>query len=340
MKVFQPLYSLFYTLTACLLIGINVSPGYAAATKGAKDDIAFLKDLNAKVKLVNQKCTPATIAIISPVGSTGSGVVVSKDGLILTAAHVIQGTDKVSIVFPDGRMEEAQVLGANYTRDSAMVKLDKPGPWPHVAMGNSDDLKVGDYVVAMGHAKGFDPNRRPPIRFGRLVADAKQRFMMSECTLIGGDSGGPLFNTKGEVIGIHSSIGPNVSINNHVPLSAFRADWKRLLKGEQWGELGLHPMADPESPVLGFSMLGTEPAVGIVVDEIIPGSPANKAGLNRGDLITHIDGRTVNSPRELIRELERFKPTETAELHLVRKGQQYKTPITFGRRGDIRIIER
>ena len=315
----------------------GISQSFGAGTPSV---LKKLEEIDGKLKEVVKKCTPSTVAIVSEAGTTGSGVVVSAEGLILTAAHVIQGVDEVSIIFPGGAVERARVLGANYTRDAAMVKLVKKGPWAYVSMGDSDKLSVGDYVVAMGHAKGFDPMRRPPVRFGRVLADAHQRFMMSDCTLIGGDSGGPLFNLKGEVVGIHSSIGPNVAINNHVPLSVFKTDWTKLNEGEQWGLLGMHPMADPETPVLGFTMLGTRPQVGIVVDEILAGSPAESSGLQRGDLVTHIASRSVANPSELVRELERHTSGEIVELLVVREGQQYKAPLKLGRRGDIHIYER
>lgn len=322
------------------LLGVAVMALLSCLSASAGDTVPSLKELNRQVKAVNGKCTPATVALVSARGTTGSGVIVSPGGLILTAAHVVQGVDEMVVIFPNGKTEKGQVLGANYTRDAAMVKIIGEGPWPHVSIGDSDKLHVGDYVVALGHSKGFDPNRRPPIRFGRLLADGKQRFMMSECTLIGGDSGGPLFNLKGELVGIHSSIGPNVVINNHVPASVFMKDWRRLSEGDQWGSLGMNPMADPENPVLGFAMLGTRPQVGVVVEGVVPGSPADRAGLLPGDLITHLSERNVQSPRGLVRELERYKPGDKAELTLVREGKQYKVPVTFGRLGDLNVPRR
>lgn len=337
---FRRLYSLPKMLAGAVLLLLAGTAFAQNADRQAKDDIAYLQELNRKVKQVASKTTPATVALISPLGSTGSGVIVSPDGLILTAAHVVQDIDEVSVVFPDGSRETAQVLGANYTRDAAMAKIVKKGRWPHVPMGDASKLKVGDYVVAMGHSKGYDANRRPPIRFGRILADGKQRFLMSDCTLIGGDSGGPLFNLKGEVIGIHSSIGPNVAINNHVPLSVFREDWNRLFKGDQWGQLGLHSMVDPDFPIVGFQMMETRPPAGVGVKMVISGSPAEKAGLMPGDIVTKINDREVLSPKDFALALERFKPNDTAELIVKRAGQTYKAPITFGRWGDVKILER
>lgn len=117
---------------------------------------------------------------------------------------------------------------------------------------------------------------------GRLCTDGKQRFLISECTLIGGDSGGPLFDLSGKLVGIHSSIGPMLKINNHVPVSVFRRDWDKLLSGRHWGQLGLHPMADPESPVLGFAMMDVLGVDGVVVEDVVVNSPADTAASSRG----------------------------------------------------------
>ena len=146
---------------------------------------------------------------------------------------------------------------------------------------------MGDFVVALGHSKGFDPERRAPIRMGRLCTDGKQRFLISECTLIGGDSGGPLFDLSGKLVGIHSSIGPMLKINNHVPVSVFRRDWDKLLSGRHWGQLGLHPMADPESPVLGFAMMDVLGVDGVVVEDVVVNSPADTAGIQPGTSLPH-----------------------------------------------------
>lgn len=293
-----------------------------------------LKSIEKEAKEVVKNDSSATVALYSASGDTGSGVIVSKDGLILTAAHVVQGEDWMKVIFPDGREADAKVLGANYTRDAAMVKLEGKGPWPFVELGDSDKLKVGDFVVAMGHAKGFDPTRRAPVRLGRLHTDGKQRFMISECTLIGGDSGGPLFDRKGRLVGIHSSIGPLLRINNHVPISVYKTDWERLLRGEQWGQLGLHPMVDPETPALGCAITQVIGVEGVVVGDVVIDSPADKAGLQAGDVITRLSERVLESPRDLFRELGRHRPGEEIDLVVFRRGEAYKAKLTLGRRGD------
>lgn len=298
--------------------------------------MSSMAELQIHVRAVASKVTGATVALVADGGETGSGVIVSPDGLILTAAHVVGSDEFMRVVFADGRVLKGRVLGANFTRDAAMVQImDRGRKYPYVELGESDALKVGDFVVALGHSKGFDPERRAPIRMGRLCTDGKQRFLITECTLIGGDSGGPLFDLSGKLVGIHSSIGPMLKINNHVPISVFKKDWEKLFSGQHWGQLGLHPMADPESPVLGFTMMEVLGVEGVVVEDVVVDSPADAAGIKPGDVITHMDNRNLRSVRDILRELGRHRPGETVPVVVVRKGTAYKAELTFGKRGDL-----
>ena len=305
------------------------------AGSGIAETVPAMANLQKQIQQVAQSATAATVALVSDGGETGSGVIVSPQGLILTAAHVVGGDEMMRVVFSDGRVMKGRVLGANFTRDAAMVQILGEGTYPHVELGESDALHVGDFVVALGHSKGFDTERRAPIRMGRLCTDGKQRFLISECTLIGGDSGGPLFDLSGKLVGIHSSIGPMLKINNHVPVSVFRHDWEKLLSGRQWGQLGLHPMADPDSPVLGFAMMDVMGVDGVVVEDVVVDSPADEAGIRPGDVITYMDSRGLRSVRDMLRELGRHRPGETVPLVVLRKGTAYKADLTFGRRGDL-----
>ena len=294
-----------------------------------------LKEIQNKIKAVSREDTRATVALLSDRGDTGSGVIVSSDGLILTAAHVVQGDEVMRVILPDGRMTKGKVLGADYTRDAAMVQMEGKGPWDFVELGDSDRLSVGDFVVALGHAKGFDPARRAPIRIGRMNTDGKQRFLISECTLIGGDSGGPLFDLDGRLVGIHSSIGPRLKLNNHVPINVFKENWQRLKMGEQWGQLGLNLMADPNTPVLGFSMSSGNG--GVLVRDVLIASPADRAGLQEGDLIIDMGDRRLTGVKDMIRELGRLRPGKKVDLKVIRNGKAYKAELVPGRRSDLVI---
>src|SRR5690606_14730992 len=107
---------------------------------------------------------------------------------------VIQGAEEVTVNFPDGTKAPGKVLGANYSKDIAMVQIEEEGPWPYMPLGESRPLAAGDWVVAMGHSAGFDKLRTPPVRFGRVISTGPGNFLTTDCKLIGGDSGGPLFD--------------------------------------------------------------------------------------------------------------------------------------------------
>ncbi len=257
------------------------------------ESIDDLKKLEEQVQQVVRENTKVTVSLISPKsGGAGSGVIVSRDGLILTAAHVIEGNEFMTVIFPDGRQERARVLGANYTRDAAMARLLGEGPWPFAEVSDSRSLEVGDFVVAMGHPKGYDPTRRPPVRFGRVMTKRDLDFITTDCTLIGGDSGGPLFDLKGRVVGIHSNIGPDREINNHAGLSGFQSSWEKMLAGKSWGVLG-DRHRDPHRPVIGINF--RETPAGLLVESVPAQGPAFAAGLRPGDLVTSIAGQDIRS---------------------------------------------
>ncbi|MCX6865004.1 MAG: trypsin-like peptidase domain-containing protein [Verrucomicrobia bacterium] len=235
----------------CLWLVSSLQPQAREPSRNLQD----LVQLESKVAAVSRKVAPATVALLSEqTGSSGSGVVASEDGLILTAAHVVQGADALLVVFPDGKQVQGKVLGANYSKDIAMVKITGPGKWPYATLGASKSLEAGDWVIALGHSAGFDAGRSPPVRFGRVISKGPGNFLTTDCTLIGGDSGGPLFDLNGNIIGIHSSIGQSLTNNNHAGSDGFRDDWDRILAGETWGALSMNPFANPEMPVLGIGM--------------------------------------------------------------------------------------
>ena len=322
--------SLVTGLTA-VMAGMAVTGSLAAAPPvGSLQD---LKALEHKVEGVVAKAMPATVSLVSEAThASGSGVVVTRGGLILTAAHVVQGAEEMLVLFPNGKQARAKVLGANYTRDAAMVQISGAGEWPCVERGESGKLEVGDWVVALGHSAGFDPTRTPPVRFGRVVSKGPGNFLTSDCTLIGGDSGGPLFDLEGRVVGIHSSIGGSLNNNNHAGIDGFKDDWARLLAGEAWGRLSLNPFANPDAPVLGFVMgLGQG---GVPVEEVVADSPAAKAGLRAGDVVTAIDGQVVRNGQDLLVSLARRQAGTVVELTVNRGGHEIRKKATLVRRGE------
>ncbi|MDP3852002.1 MAG: trypsin-like peptidase domain-containing protein [Luteolibacter sp.] len=321
------------------LIGLCLWLIPAAMPLQAREPARNLQDLEkleAKVAAVSRGVLPATVALLSDrTGSSGSGVIATEDGLILTAAHVVQGAESMLVVFPDGKQVQGKVLGANYSKDIAMVKIQDKGKWPFVGMGASRNLEAGDWVVALGHSAGFDAARTPPVRFGRVVSKGPGNFLTTDCTLIGGDSGGPLFDLDGNIVAIHSSIGKSLTNNNHAGIDGFREDWDRILNGETWGSLSLNPFANPEMPVLGIGMAMMRGARGVIVESVVHGSPAAAAGVRTGDLIRSLDDSEVRDGGELLQILAKRQAGEQVKLGITRDGKPLEMVVTLKRRNEL-----
>ena len=292
-----------------------------------------LRELQAKVQKVVKTRTAATVSLVSTRnGASGSGIIVSADGLILTAAHVIAGSAEMTVIFPDGRQAKAEVLGANFTRDAAMARLVGEETWPFAEIGDSKDLAVGDFVVAMGHPKGYDPTRRPPVRFGRVMTKGGLDFVTTDCTLIGGDSGGPLFDLEGRVVGIHSNIGPDRQINNHAGLAGFKSSWDQMLAGKSWGRLG-GDGRDPDRPVMGIILREEDGA--LVVEDVPEKSPAAKSGIKVGDKVTLIGGKEISRLVQLSEAFADRLPGSEVSVTVERDGKTLKKSVTLAKLSDI-----
>ncbi len=309
---------------------------FVSAPLLAKEPVKELTDLvnlEAKVQAVAHKVMPATVALLSAeTQSSGSGVITTAEGLILTAAHVIQGAEEVSVVFTDGKQVRGKVLGANYSKDIAMVQIIDKGKWPFVEMGSSKPLAAGDWVIAMGHSAGFDAARTPPVRFGHVVSEGPGNFLTTDCTLIGGDSGGPLFDLNGKIVGINSSIGISLTNNNHAGIDGFKADWDNLLAGKSWGTLSLNPFARQEMPVLGIGMgMSYDDMDGVPVEGVVKDSPAAEGGVRRGDIIQAIDGNKIEDGQKLLVILAKRQPGDTIKLSVLRDRKTLELDIVLTR---------
>ena len=322
------------TMTKRFIITLFLASSALLSAEPKVQSLGDLKKLEKQVLKVVSDQTDVTVSLVSStVGASGSGVIVSADGLILTAAHVIEGSKTMTVIFPNGRQETAKVLGANYTRDAAMAKLEGEGPWPFAEVSDSKTLEVGDYVVAMGHPKGYDPTRRPPVRFGRVMTKRSLDFITTDCTLIGGDSGGPLFDLKGRVIGIHSNIGANDrQVNNHAGISGFKDSWDNMLAGKSWGVLG-GDSRDPERPVMGLNLKEVD---GVLKVEAVPEvGPAFKAGFAVGDIIFSIGGQKITEVNQLSEIFVDLTAGSEVKVGLIRDGKKMNKTVTLARLGDI-----
>ncbi len=279
-----------------------------------------LKATEAKVLEVVRKCMPCTVSLIPagqvPEPGSGSGVIVSEDGLILTAAHVtMKMNETVKVIFPDGRTVRGKVLGMDYARDSSMVQITDAGKYPFVEVGDSKVLKQNDWCVALGHSGGFQADRMPPVRLGRVLANNPKAFLTSDTALIGGDSGGPLMDLDGRLIGIHSNIGFSLSQNNHIPVSSFQENWEALKSGKRFGNKKEGAMLpDPDRPVIGAEIKDAPDGKGAVIQELFFGSPAKLAGMSTGDTIHKVNEVLVTDRETFFGEVAKHKIGDTLKL--------------------------
>lgn len=272
----------------------------------------------------------ATVCIDLGEGS-GSGVVVSPEGLILTAAHVTGGVGKeFTVIFEDGKKVKAESLGLVSDTDAAMARITEAGTWPHVEIDRDDTSKLGDWVYSLGHSGGFDKERGVNVRLGRLV-QVKDATVQSDCSLIGGDSGGPLFDLNGKLIGIHSRVGQRTQENMHVPLREFVKHWDVMLKSEFVGE---GPFAKKPEKGKGFLGIGTEtrPEGGLSIDKVGRESPAEKAGLKAGDILLKMDGVDLTTKEQFQELLKEKAPDDRVALELLRNGKPETLTLRLGER--------
>jgi len=270
------------------------------------------------------KARAATVCLQVGEGS-GTGVVVSPDGLVMTAAHVTAGVNQtLKMKFEDGTEVEGRSLGLDAARDAAMVQIIKPvrNDWPHVEIDDKDSCQLGDWVFALGHSGGFDKERGVVVRVARLVK-LSDFTLHSDCILIGGDSGGPLFNLNGKLVGIHSRVGMALQENMHVPTSVFLENWDQLKAGEFIGE---GPFA--QKPVKGNGFLGIATDAhkdgGIVITRVGDDSPAAKAGLLKDDVLLKAND-TVLSKREDLKELLKELSAGDEIVFELKRGEESQT---------------
>jgi serine protease Do len=311
-------------LIFCLVSALPTASGQHAVSQPSKPQAGNVQrhDLAAIEKAIQNVAAQnrdACVAIFDGVG-IGSGVIVSPDGLVLTAGHVMS-TDatQYEVFFSNGKTALATRLGRNLDADTGMVKL-AGNNWPHVSLGKTTTMQNGDWVVSLGHSGGYELGRKSPVRSGRLLS-IKDHQLITDAVLIGGDSGGPLFNLRGELIGIHSSIGDAINRNRHARIEQFRDDWKRLLRGDSWGQL---PELVTKELTPGKAKLGVRVDLTsdrAIIKSVKPKSPAARIGLRPNDIVIQFDGEIITDGRHLIRSVAKHIPADTCFIKIDRDDQ-------------------
>ena len=294
----------------------------------APESVEDLLNIESALKSALPKTRAATVCLdLGEEKGSGSGVIVSQDGLILTAAHVSGGVGKTfEAVLEDGTRHPVVSLGLISNTDAAMAQIQGEGPFPYIEVDRENTTRLGDWILSLGHSGGFDQERGVVVRLGRVVRMA-QHTWQTDGTLIGGDSGGPLFDLHGRLIGIHSRVGRNKSENNHVPMEELVKNWQAMLEGEF---VGNGPFASRDPGFLGIKLAEVENSV--QVEEAYEGKAAALAGLEAGDTLVEIGGEQVESIKGLQELLKEKLAGDKIELTYRRENHEETIEVELGSR--------
>lgn len=283
-----------------------------------------LLEIQNRLQFLLPKVQGALVSIEADDGA-GSGIIVSKDGIVLTAAHVIGKSNKKMFVrLPNGKRAPAVSLGGSELSDAGMLKITKAGPWPFAEMAPQGSSQLGDWCFGLGHPGGFDKERGLVVRLGRVIG-RKDETMRTDSRLLGGDSGGPLFDFKGRVIAIHSRISKKPDENFHVPVESYLANWE-FFQNET-----LFTMEKMEKG--GFLGVACKEAKGgVLVVEAIKETPAESSGLQPDDLLISIDEQKIDNREELTILIASKNPGDEIKLEYQRNGKSMSSKIKLGKR--------
>lgn len=296
-------------------------PRDAVFSKPVPIDISDLQVIENRVKAIVKRLQTATVGVRNG-RAAGSGVIVSKDGYVLTAAHVCGSPGRnITLILADGRRVKGKTLGMFRGVDAGLMKITDKGDWPVAEMGDSTKLKAGDWCIATGHPGGYRSDRAPVVRLGRIVLN-RRGVIQTDCTLVGGDSGGPLYDIDGKVIGINSRIGASTNWNFHVPVSQFSNNWERLAASEDWG-------GDVRERRAVMGINGEDHDRGCRITGVAEGMPAEKAGLKEGDIIQKMDGKKVSGIGDLAQRIGAKRPGNKIKLEVQRGDETLEVEVTL-----------
>jgi serine protease Do/serine protease DegQ len=267
-----------------------------------------------------------------PFQSAGSGVIFdAKAGYIVTNAHVVENASEITVTLQDGRDLKAEIVGSDEPSDVAVLKVKSDGSLVQIGLGDSAKVEVGDFVLAIGNPFGLQHTVTSGIISGLsrsgINPDGYEDFIQTDASINPGNSGGALVNLRGELIGINTAIlsrsGGNIGIGFAIPVNMAHSVMDQLIKygSVKRGQLGVSMYT--VTPDIAHS-LGLPNAMGALVSQVVDGSPAEKAGIHTGDVITSVNGQPVKSNSELRNSIGLMRVGDKVEIGLLRDGKPLK----------------
>ena len=270
-----------------------------------------------------------------PRRGAGTGFLINPEGYILTNHHVIDGADRLMVRLIDGRNLQARAIGSDPDTDIALIKVESTRPLPYATLGDSDDLRVGEWVVAIGNPLAYEHTVTVGVVsfIGRKLFDTSlDHYIQTDAAINFGNSGGPLINARGEVIGINAAISSRAAnIGFAVPINQASMVLPQLReKGRvSRGYIGV-ALRDVDADLQ--RSLGLRSTDGALVQDVTAGSPGARAGVRTYDVIVAVDGKAVSGNDELIRLIATRQPGTTATLQIVRDGRSLNVPVKLAER--------
>jgi serine protease Do len=264
--------------------------------------------------------------------SLGSGFIIDQDGFILTNNHVVERTDEIKVMLADGTEYDAEIIGRDPKTDLALIRIEAEEDLKPLPLGDSEELEVGDWVLAIGNPFAFNHTVTAGIvsaKYRDLGAGAYDNFIQTDASINPGNSGGPLLNTRGEVVGINSAIvtgsGGSIGIGFAVPINMAKDLLPQLKKGKVIrGWLGV--MIQTITPELKESF-GLEEEKGALVSEVTPGGPAEEAGIKEGDVIVTFDGKEIQEMNDLPMIVASTPVGKRVTVEVIREGKRKRFKV-------------
>lgn len=269
--------------------------------------------------------------------SLGSGFIISADGYIFTNNHVVERADKILVKISDGREYEAKIIGTDANTDIALIKIKPENSLPIADIGDSEQVKVGEWVIAIGNPFGLEATVTAGIvsAKGRVIgAGPYDNFIQTDASINPGNSGGPLFNMEGKVIGINTAIvAQGQGIGFAIPINMAKsilADLKtkgKVTRG--WLGISVQDISDDMAKNLNHKSKN-----GALVSDVFSGDPADRAGIKVGDIITEINGKPVKDTHDLLLTIATLKVGQKLQLKAIRDGREITFQVTVAERKD------